>query len=39
MNKKPQTVTEKFQSVFTTKVLLIVIGTLLGIIANRLISM
>jgi hypothetical protein len=39
MNKKPQTVTEKFQNVFTTKVLLIVIGTLLGIIANRLISM
>jgi hypothetical protein len=36
MQKKPQTVAAKFHSVFTTQVLLGIIGGLLGMIALRL---
>jgi hypothetical protein len=39
MNKKPQTLAAVFQSIFTTKVLLIIAGALLGMIAGRLVTM
>ena len=39
MNKKPQTCTAAFQSIFTTRVLLTIVGALLGMIASRLITM
>jgi hypothetical protein len=39
MNKKPQTFAAAFQSIFTTRVLLIIAGSLLGMIAGRLITM
>ena len=39
MNKKPQTFTAAFQSVFTTSVLLMIVGVLLGTIAARLVTM
>jgi len=39
MNKKLQTFNAAFQSVFTTGVLLMIVGVLLGMIAGRLIMM
>jgi hypothetical protein len=39
MDKKPHTFTAAFQSVFTTNVLLMIVGVLLGMIAARLITM
>jgi len=39
MNKKPQTFASAFQGIFTTRVLLIIAGALLGVIAGRLITM
>jgi hypothetical protein len=39
MNKKPQTFAATFQSIFTTRVLIIIVGALLGMIASRLITM
>jgi hypothetical protein len=39
MNKKQQTFTTAFQSIFTTRVLLMIVGALLGMIASRLITM
>jgi hypothetical protein len=39
MNKKPQSFAATFQGIFTTRVLLAIAGTLLGIIAGRLITM
>jgi|EndMetStandDraft_5_1072996.scaffolds.fasta_scaffold224108_2 F0F1-type ATP synthase assembly protein I len=39
MDKKPQTFTAALQSVFTTSVLLMIVGVLLGMIAARLITM
>jgi hypothetical protein len=39
MDKKPQTFTAAFQSIFTTRVLLMIVGVLLGMIASRLITM
>jgi hypothetical protein len=35
MQKKPQTLAEQFNSIFTTQVLMAIIGGLLGIIAMR----
>lgn len=39
MNKKPQTFAATFQNIFTTRVLVIIVGALLGMIASRLITM
>ena len=39
MQKKPQTFTEQFNSFFTSQMLLAIIGTLLGIIAVRLLGL
>ena len=38
MQKPPETFTQKFQSVFTTQVLLAIIGILMGVIVARIIG-
>ena len=38
MQKKPETIAAKFNSVFTTRMLITIIGALLGVIAARMLG-
>jgi hypothetical protein len=39
MQKEPQTIAAKFNSIFTTKVLVAIIGGLLGLVTMRLMGL
>jgi hypothetical protein len=38
MHKKPETIAAKFNSIFTTQTLVMIIGGLLGVIATRMLG-